>query len=97
MFGEEGVNGNQQAGPNFNFNFNDFFKRDTFGGFNFDNIFDMFGEEETEDDVGFNGGFFDGFSPFGNMGGFGFDRGSNREYLYRDHRCYYYFLSTFYR
>ena len=72
LYGEEGIK-NQHTGPSFNFNFNDFFKRDTiFGGFNFDNIFNMFEEEDSLDDEGI----FDEFSPFGNMDGFGFGRGT---------------------
>ena len=83
MFGEEGVNNQQTGGPSFNFNFNDFFKRETAfgGGFNFDNIFNMFEEEGTQDDVGFGGGLFDGFSPFGDMGGFGFGGGIYHTFL----------------
>ncbi|KAI6654147.1 dnaJ-like protein subfamily C member 5-like isoform X1 [Oopsacas minuta] len=76
-YGEAGLNGNSHQGPSFDFK--DFFHQGTgFGGFNFDNIFDMFGddsEDDLGDDLGETGGFFDGFSPFGNMMDFGFDHG----------------------
>ena len=74
LYGEEGLKENANGGPSFDFS--DFFGQGTTGfGFNFDNMFDIFGDDD-DTDVG-TGGFFDSFSPFGNMGGFGMPQGNS--------------------
>ena len=67
---------NGNGGPSFDFS--DFFSHEgnTGFGFNFDNVFDLFGDEDETTDMD-SGGFFDSFSPFGNMGGFGMPQGKS--------------------